>query len=114
MSPNPFNVPEMSPLELKDRIDRGQVPALLDVREPFERGIADLPDMGQKHIPMAEVPGRLAELDPRETLVVYCRTGGRSARVTQYLLGAGFREVINLGGGVMGWRAEVDPSLQEY
>lgn len=107
-------VPEISPLELKQRLDRGQPLVLLDVREPFEHALADLPDVGQKRIPMGEVPTRMGELDPDEPLVVYCRTGGRSARVTQYLLASGFTSVVNLGGGVMGWRNEVDPSLQEY
>lgn len=114
MSPNPFDVPEISPLELKERIDRGAAPPLLDVREAFELGIADLPDAGQVHIPMAELPARIEELDREQPLVVYCRTGGRSARVARYLLDSGFREVLNLEGGVMGWRAEVDPSLKEY
>jgi sulfur-carrier protein adenylyltransferase/sulfurtransferase len=112
--PFPPPVPEISPLELKERIDQGRPPVLLDVREPFEPAIADLPEMGQKRIPMGEVPARMGELDPDEPLVVYCRTGGRSARVAQYLLASGFTRVENLGGGVMGWRNEVDPSLQEY
>lgn len=112
--PPAASVPEISPLELKQRLDLGQPLVLLDVREPFERAIADLPDVGQKRIPMAEVPGRMGELDPDEPLVVYCRTGGRSAHVARYLLASGFTSVVNLGGGVMGWRNEVDPSLQEY
>jgi sulfur-carrier protein adenylyltransferase/sulfurtransferase len=53
-------------------------------------------------------------LDPDDPIVVYCRSGGRSARIVQFLRASGFSNVLNLKGGVLGWRAEVDPSLREY
>ena len=107
-------VPEITPTELRQRMDQEQPLVLLDVREPFEREIADLPDYGQRLIPMGEIPDRLEELDPDDPIVVYCRSGGRSARIVQFLRASGFSNVLNLKGGVLGWRAEVDPSLREY
>lgn len=110
----PADAPEITPTELKARMDAGNAPALLDVREPFEQRIADLPDVGQARIPTAQILVRMEELDPAEELVVYCRSGGRSAWAARILLDRGFENVLNLKGGVLGWREEVDPSLDEY
>lgn len=106
--------PGITPTELKERIDLGQPLVLLDVREAFERAIADLPDHGQVHIPLGELAQRLHEVDRDAPLVVYCRTGNRSAWAVQFLRGRGFESIWNLEGGVMGWREQVDPSLQAY
>jgi adenylyltransferase/sulfurtransferase len=84
------------------------------VREPNEPEIADLPDWGQKLIPLRELPDRLDELDPQEPLVLYCRSGARSGFATQFLLEQGFEQVWNLKGGMLGWKKEVDPSIQAY
>lgn len=113
-NPSQAGIPEITPTELRQRMDQEQPLVLLDVREPFEPGIADLPSYGQKLIPMGEVPDHLHELDPDAPTVVYCRSGGRSGRVVQFLQASGFTNVLNLKGGVLGWRAEVDPTLQEY
>ena len=107
-------IPEITPTDLRRRLDQDQPLVLVDVRESFERDIADLPEQGQHRIPMREVPERLGELDPDEPIVVYCRTGGRSGRIVEFLRASGFSNVLNLKGGVMGWRDEVDPSLKEY
>jgi sulfur-carrier protein adenylyltransferase/sulfurtransferase len=107
-------LPEISPTELKERLDQGQPLVLLDVREAEEAEIADLPEVGQHRIPMGELADRLEELDPEAPLVVYCRSGARSAWVVRQLQARGFEQVQNLQGGVLGWRAEVDPSLQAY
>jgi sulfur-carrier protein adenylyltransferase/sulfurtransferase len=107
-------IPEISPTELRDRLEAEHPPLLLDVREPFEREIADLPDVGQLRIPIREVAERMEELDPDAEWVVYCRTGMRSRWVIGQLQGMGFERIHNLAGGVMGWREEVDPTLQEY
>ncbi len=107
-------IPEISPTELRDRLEQAQPLVLLDVREPHEAEIADLPEVGQHRIPMGELLERLDELDPDAPLVVYCRSGSRSAWAVRQLQGRGFEEVWNLEGGVLGWRAEVDPSLEAY
>jgi len=107
-------LPQITPTELRQRMDREEPLVLLDVREPFEREIADLPAYGQRLIPMGEIPAHLDELDADDPIVVYCRSGARSARIVQFLRASGFSNVLNLKGGILGWRMEVDPSLREY
>jgi sulfur-carrier protein adenylyltransferase/sulfurtransferase len=107
-------IEEVEPLELKERLDRGDPLVLVDVREPFERLLADLPDHGQLSIPVKEIPFRGRDLDPEAEIVVYCRSGPRSAWATERLMEMGFSRVYNLKGGVTGWKAKVDPTLPSY
>lgn len=107
-------VPEIDALELKARLDVDDVPVLVDVREAFERAIADLPDVGQRHIPLAEFMGRLHELSRDDEIVVYCRSGSRSASVVEFLHAQGYDRALNLRGGILGWQEHVDPSLTRY
>ena len=101
-------------LELKARLDAEDPPLLVDVRESFERAIADLPDSGQRHIPMAEIGQRFHELPREAEIVVYCRSGARSASVVSFLHAQGFEGALNLRGGILGWQEDVDPSLTRY
>lgn len=110
----PTTLPEITAVELKERLDAGDVPVLVDVREPFEVSIADLPDHDQVRIPSRELAQRYSELDPEADLVVYCRSGSRSARAARFLLAHGYDRVRNLEGGVLAWRTDVDPSLTAY
>ena len=119
MAAEPFksggtDVPEITASELHTRLESGEALVLLDVREAFERRIADLPNHGQLRIPVAEVGERVDELDPTKRTVVYCRSGSRSAAIVRYLGAQGFDDVLNLKGGILAWRSEVDPSLRAY
>lgn len=115
MSPSPNqNIPEITATELKDRLDSNSTPMLVDVRESFERDIADLPEVGQLRIPLAELPGRSSEIPRDREVVFYCRSGSRSGTVVQYLQAQGYESVVNLKGGVLAWREDVDPSLTAY
>jgi rhodanese-related sulfurtransferase len=107
-------IQEISPVELKERLDRGDPLVLVDVREPFERNIADLPECGQLRIPVKEIPFRGGSLDPGSEIVMYCRSGPRSSWATERLMEMGFKKVHNLTGGVLGWRSQIDSSLQSY
>ena len=107
-------VPEITPEELNTRFELGHTPVLVDVRELFEREIVDLPQHGQLSIPTGEFIERMGELDSAKEVVVYCRSGGRSEQVARYLMQNGFEQVLNLRGGILGWRQEVDPSLPTY
>jgi len=107
-------VPEITPTELKARIDAGDVPLLIDVREAHEIEIADLPEHGQLRIPTGEFARRVSEIDPDTEVVVYCRSGARSAWAVAILLQHGYENVFNMTGGVLGWRLEVDPALTAY
>lgn len=107
-----MQIPEITPRQLKAELESSSPPTLVDVREPEELEIARL----DPHvlIPMGELPTRLPELDPEDDLVIVCRSGSRSARVTAYLLHQGFQRVRNLAGGVLGWSRDVDPSMRKY
>ena len=112
--PDGVVIQEIDPAELKAWLDRGEDLVLVDVREPFERSIVDLPDHGQRAIPVKQVPIAARELDPDRTTVVYCRSGPRSAWATERLMEMGFSRVLNLKGGILAWRDQVDPSLDGY
>jgi rhodanese-related sulfurtransferase len=98
--------------QLKERIDRGDCPLILDVREREEVELARFPRA--MHIPMAEIPARLSELDPQRELVVVCHHGVRSAQVAGYLCSVGFERVLNLSGGIDAWSLNVDPAVPRY
>ena len=74
---------------------------LVDVREPDEVRAGTLP--GAVNIPLGELPDRLAELDPSRRTVLLCRSGARSTTAAETLVAAGFRDVINLEGGMLGF-----------
>ncbi|MFZ0305606.1 MAG: molybdopterin-synthase adenylyltransferase MoeB [Terracidiphilus sp.] len=104
-------VPQITPVELKRRIDAGEDVFILDVREPFEYQIANI---GGKLIPQNDVPQRLAELDREREIVVQCKSGGRSQRIAEFLLQNGYPKVANLAGGIQAWSDQVDPKVQKY
>jgi len=85
---------------------------LLDVREDDERSAASISP--SVHIPMGDVPGRLADLPRDRTIVVYCHHGSRSEMVAAYLEGEGFPDVANLAGGIDRWSVEVDRAVPRY
>lgn len=76
---------------------------LLDVREPEEWTAGHAPDA--HHMPMMEVPARMAEVPTDTEVVVVCRSGGRSGQVVSYLIGNGWENVRNLDGGMQSWAA---------
>jgi adenylyltransferase/sulfurtransferase len=104
----------ISPQELATTLaeGNGNLPFLLDVREPHEWEIAHLD--GAKLIPVNTLAGHLDELPRDQEIVVYCKSGARSARATQLLKDAGFRKVQNLEGGITRWATEIDTSLPTY
>jgi rhodanese-related sulfurtransferase len=103
---------QISAAQLKARLDDGQRPVLLDVREPWEYQICALPD--SVHIPMAQIPGRLGELNKDAEIVVVCHHGTRSQYVANFLQHQGFTRLYNLQGGVAAWARQVDPSMPQY
>jgi len=97
---------------LKEKIDAGQELVLLDVREPMEWEIARLD--GAVLMPVAQVPARVNELNTADEIVVYCKTGVRSGRITNFLRDLGFRKVKNLVGGIDDWAERVEPEMPRY
>ena len=104
-------IPQISPVELKRRLDAGDDLFVLDVREPHEYQIANL---GAKLIPLGELPNRLGELDPNREIVVHCKSGGRSQKASELLAQSGFKKLHNLAGGINGWATDVDPKVPKY
>lgn len=84
---------------------------LLDVREPFEIAAARVE--GALHIPMRELPARVAELPRDKPILVLCHSGARSQRVANWLIPQGF-DASNVAGGIDAWADEVDPSVPKY
>lgn len=103
---------EMTAKELKARLDRGQPPILVDVRQDWETKLCRLENA--VHIPIEEIELRTEELDPQSEIVVYCHQGVRSAAVAEYLRGLGFADVKNLAGGLDFWARTVDPTMRRY
>ena len=110
-TPVSSEIPEITPKELKARLDRGEDLFILDVREPHEYQICNL----HGHlIPLGDLPKRISELDSSREIVAHCRSGKRSADAVQFLSKAGFRKIWNLKGGILAWSDEVDPSIPKY
>jgi rhodanese-related sulfurtransferase len=103
---------EISPQDLKARLDRQQAPLLLDVRQDWETKLCRLPNA--VHIPIEEIELRVEELNREDAIVVYCHAGVRSAAVAEYLRSLGFTDVRNLAGGVDLWARTVDSSMRRY
>ena len=103
---------EITALELKRRLDRGDALKIVDVREPNEYQINRIP--GSLLIPLGDVPQRYKELDPSDEIVVQCKMGGRSAKAADFLRSVGFTRVLNLKGGILDWIDKVDPSQPKY
>lgn len=105
-------IPEVSVQELKRELDSVTPPILIDVREADELEISHFPVF--IHIPMSQIPSRRDELVEDADLVIVCRSGSRSGRITNYLLSSGYTRVRNLAGGINAWAAAIDPSLPQY
>jgi adenylyltransferase/sulfurtransferase len=104
--------PEITPLELKTKLDHGEPLDLVDVREDYELEICKLPYT--KWIPLAELADRVNELDKSKETVVYCRSGSRSQRAVECLSRQGFSNARNLVGGILRWSDDVDETLEKY
>ena len=103
---------EISPQDLKARLDRQEGPLLLDVRQDWEVQLCRLPNA--VHIPIEELELRVEELNAQDEIVVYCHQGVRSAAVAEYLRSLGFRDVRNLSGGLDLWARTIDLSMRRY
>ena len=104
-------MPSITVEELKQRLDAGDKPFILDVREPHEYQICNL---GGHLIPLNDLPKRVNELDSSREIVAHCKMGGRSAKAVDFLRQAGFTKVKNLTGGIMAWADKVDPKMPKY
>jgi molybdopterin/thiamine biosynthesis adenylyltransferase/rhodanese-related sulfurtransferase len=102
---------EITPEELKAKLDSKEDVFILDVREPHE---VEISNIGGSLIPLGELPNRVNELDSSKEIVVYCHTGRRSHRAVDFLKEAGFKKIKNLVGGIDAWSTRIDPSVPRY
>ncbi|MFD9704952.1 adenylyltransferase/sulfurtransferase MoeZ [Lentzea sp. NPDC059081] len=104
----------ITPLELKHKQESGEDFLLVDVREPHEYEIVKIP--GSVLIPKDKILSgeAFSELPQDKPLVLHCKSGARSAEALAALHKAGFKDAVHVGGGVLAWAREVDPSLPTY
>jgi rhodanese-related sulfurtransferase len=104
---------EITPQDVKRKLDAGETFTLLDVREPWEFETARI--TSAKLMPMGDVPSRAhQELDPDEDIVVLCHHGVRSMNVTVWLRQQGFEKAQSMRGGIDAWSRIVDPKVPMY
>lgn len=100
---------ELTPAELKAMMDKKQDYQLIDVREPYEYENANI---GAELIPMGEVLNNLDKISRTKTVIIHCKSGGRSRTIIDILEKQhGFTNLYNLKGGITAWRNEIDPTL---
>jgi adenylyltransferase/sulfurtransferase len=106
---------EVTPADVKRRLDAGEKLILLDCREPSEQALTAIP--GAELIPMREIPAALTDLEAKAedaALVVFCHHGVRSLMVVDWLRGQGVANCQSMTGGIDRWSLEVDPAVARY
>jgi rhodanese-related sulfurtransferase len=104
---------EITPEEVKAKLDRHETFTLLDVREPWEYETARM--NASKLMPMGDVPSRAhQELDPEDHIVVVCHHGVRSMNVTAWLRQQGFEKAQSMRGGIDAWSRQIDAAVPKY
>ena len=103
---------EITPAEVRQRLDKGETVVLIDVREPWEFEICRI--SGAKLIPMGTIPANLQALDGGDEIICYCHHGMRSLDVAAWLRGQGVANAKSLAGGIERWSTEIDPSVPRY
>lgn len=102
-------VKEITPNDLKTKLENGEKLDIIDVREEEEVEEGMIPQA--KHIPMGEIPDRIEEFDKEKEYIFVCRSGRRSENVCLYLQDIGFN-VINMVGGMLEWTGETKPKSE--
>lgn len=102
---------EITVSELNERLQKGETLNIIDVREPHEWAQQHLD--GITKISLGTLPAKLPEIESwkDQEVIMVCRSGGRSGRATQFLAQQGFSGVKNLRGGMLAWKAEIDPTF---
>lgn len=100
----PGQVTTIFPAEVKERMARGEKLTIIDVREDDEVAQGMIP--GAKQIRLSEIPDRISEIDKNSETIFVCRSGGRSGRACEYLLGEGYKNIKSLAGGMKSWSEE--------
>jgi adenylyltransferase/sulfurtransferase len=105
-------IKELSAQQVQQMLNSREEIQMIDVREPFEHQICNI---GGLLIPQHEMPERLAEINRNKKVILYCKTGDRSAQIKLWLENTfGFTNLYSLRGGIMAWIREIDSTLSEY
>lgn len=107
-----MSVKHISAPELQAKIGNTGDLFLLDVREPYEFNYARIER--SMLIPLNQLPQRLEELDREREIIVICHHGMRSLQAAHYLVQSGFKNVVNLSGGIDAWSCACDSSVPRY
>ncbi len=102
----------LSPADVKQILDNKNDTRLIDVREEWEHKIAKIE--GSELLPLSNFMSHIDELGIDDNLIFYCHTGARSANVCNFLATRGFKNLVNLKGGIEAWSNEVDQSIPHY
>ncbi len=107
-------VQQMTPQDLKARLDAGEDLLVVDVRMPYELDIA--PAEFAQHIVLNDLPDRLDDIPQDKPVVMLCRSGGRSQQACMFLAAQGWDadKLYNLEGGILAWARDIDPSLPSF
>lgn len=106
------SVKEISPGELKERLDAGEKIQVIDVREPFEFEMVNIDGL---NMPLSKIEENVALIQHEGTVVIMCKSGGRSKSAIELLnTHHGFNNLLNLTGGILQWIKEVNPNLPRY
>src|SRR5581483_12474995 len=107
-----MNSYQISPQEVKERREEGELLFLLDVREPWEYQAAHIP--GSVLIPLGQLQSRMNELDPSREIVTVCHHGIRSQTALAFLVRSGFKSVKNLTRRIDAYPLNADPTAPRY
>lgn len=91
----------ISPKEIKERLEKGEKLNIIDVREAEEVALGMMP--GAKHLPLGDIPFRHQEIPKTEEIIMVCRSGNRSGKACEYLESLGFKGLKNMIGGMLDW-----------
>jgi len=108
---------EIDVYELRDRLQAGERPLVVDVREPHELEISRIPGLETVDIPVSQFEARWPEELAKhrgDEVILLCRSGTRTARVQAYLAHSGFTNARNLVGGILAWSSAIDQSVPRY
>lgn len=107
-----FSGSDITPEQLKKRIDAGENLFVLDVRNPNEFQICRIP--GTVLLPLPELPSRFSEVPADREVIVHCKSGMRSQKAIDFLKSQGYTKLVNLTGGILGWADKVDQGMPKY
>jgi len=112
MTADPLANLEITPEDVKKRLDRGENFLFVDVREPWEYETTRIE--GSKLIPLREIPMNLATLESADSVVLFCHHGMRSLDAAAWLRSQGVDGAQSMTGGIERWSTEIDPTVRRY